>query len=181
MSTAIGEGLFTQEQHDYVNSVGDADLRAHLLHQVRLRDNMERDRDAFEKQAAEWPSVAKAVERITSAMLEDKSEGSYYYSWQANIAMAFQDEWNRHDENKYCKSEHLHMVANNAAKNFLDLLCAKPMTEKPVIGPEIKVENEHYNQGIEDALEAIQFYNTGKELSPLFNQLIPKIEALKKL
>lgn len=126
MSTAIGEGLFTQEQQEYVNSVKDEDLRAHLLYQVRLRDNMERDRDAFEKQAGEWPSVEKAVERITAEMIKDKSEGSYYHSWQCNIAMAFRDEWERHDTSKYVKSEHLHMVANNAAKNFLDLLCSQP-------------------------------------------------------
>ncbi len=40
--------------------------------------------------------------------------------------------------------------------------------------------NESYNQAIADALFIIQKYNTGKELSPLFNQLVPKIEALVK-
>lgn len=43
-------GLFTKEQIDYVDSIPDSDLRSHLLHQVRLRDCMERDRDSFEKQ-----------------------------------------------------------------------------------------------------------------------------------
>lgn len=41
-------GLFTKEQKEYVDSVAEEDLRSHLLHQVRLRDNMEKDRDAFE-------------------------------------------------------------------------------------------------------------------------------------
>ncbi len=73
--------------------------------------------------------IPNAVGALIKALIEDKSEGSYYYSWQANIAMAFKDEWERHDEKGYCKSEHLHMVANNAAKNFLDMLCHKAEVE----------------------------------------------------
>lgn len=45
----IPNSLYTEEQLNYVNSVKDAHLRDHLLHQVRLRDNLEKDRDAFEK------------------------------------------------------------------------------------------------------------------------------------
>ena len=123
MNTGLSAtGLYTQEQIDYVNSIPDNQLRGELLYQKRLRDSMEKDRDAFEKAAGEWPSVAKAIERITTAMNNDKSPGSYYYSWQANIAMAFVDEWNRWDKPE-C---YIHEVANNAAKNFLELLCAKP-------------------------------------------------------
>lgn len=44
----VSESLFTQEQFDYVMSVPDIYLRSHLLHQVRLRDNMEADRNNFE-------------------------------------------------------------------------------------------------------------------------------------
>lgn len=119
---ASATGLYTQEQIDYVNSVSDENLRDHLLHVVRLRDNLSQDRDAFEKAAGAWPSVAKSIERITTEMNNDKSPGSYYYSWKANIAMSFLDEWNRWDKPE-C---YIHEVANNAAKNFLDLLCAKP-------------------------------------------------------
>jgi len=43
------ESLFTQEQFDYVMNVPEIYLRSHLLHQVRLRDNMEADRNEFEK------------------------------------------------------------------------------------------------------------------------------------
>jgi len=32
-------GIYTKEQIDYVNSVKEEDLRDHLLHLVRLRDN----------------------------------------------------------------------------------------------------------------------------------------------
>ena len=42
-------GIYTKKQIDYVNSVPDSELRSHLLHQVRLRDNMEADRDSFQK------------------------------------------------------------------------------------------------------------------------------------
>ena len=73
--------------------------------------------------------IPNAVGALIKALSEDKSEGSYYYSWQANIAMAFKDEWERYDEKGYCKKEHLHMVANNAAKNFLNMLCHKSEVE----------------------------------------------------
>jgi len=46
---AIPEGLYTYEQESYVNSVPDSMLREHLLYQVRLRDLMEKDRNAFQK------------------------------------------------------------------------------------------------------------------------------------
>lgn len=49
VDTATVTGIFTKEQQDYVASVSDENLRSHLLHQVRLRDNMESDRNAFEK------------------------------------------------------------------------------------------------------------------------------------
>ena len=47
---SVSESLFTQEQFDYVMEVPEIYLRSHLLHQVRLRDNMESDRDSFEKE-----------------------------------------------------------------------------------------------------------------------------------
>ena len=46
---SVSESLFTQEQFDYVMNVPEIYLRSHLLHQVRLRDNMEADRNEFEK------------------------------------------------------------------------------------------------------------------------------------
>lgn len=49
MKGSTPNDLFTKDQHDYVNRVKDEDLRYHLLYQVRLRDNMEKDRDAFER------------------------------------------------------------------------------------------------------------------------------------
>jgi len=55
--------------------------------------------------------LTTAVSVIMQEMKKDKSEGSYYYSWQANIAMAIVDniEGVSHED------------ANKAAKEFLDL------------------------------------------------------------
>jgi len=76
---------------------------------------------------ANRPTIPEAITVITDAMNEDKSEGSYYYSWQANIAMAFQDEYNRSKEKvDFLDDLNIHAISNNAAKNFLNMLCAKP-------------------------------------------------------
>lgn len=48
-----------------------------------------------------------------------KKDPDYYYSWQANIAMAFIDEYYR------SKEKNIHEISNNAAKYFLDLLGSK--------------------------------------------------------
>jgi hypothetical protein len=85
--------------------------------------------------------LKKAVEILCEELSKDKSEGSYYYSWQANIAMAFQDEWNRSKVGKFMndnepewlkdivpdREEHrfVHKISNEAAKNFLNLLIQK--------------------------------------------------------
>jgi len=61
--------------------------------------------------------VPQAMTTLTTALREDED---YYTSWQANIAMAFKDEFDRHDENIDRKK--LHLIGNNAAKNFLNLL-----------------------------------------------------------
>lgn len=63
--------------------------------------------------------ISKAIEVLQKELNKDKFEGSYYYSWQANIAMAFKDEFNRTPE--VFKND-IHNIANQAAKNFLDLL-----------------------------------------------------------
>ena len=47
------EGLFTQEQEDYVDSVAEKLLRPVLLHNVRLCDLIEADRNSLEKRCEE--------------------------------------------------------------------------------------------------------------------------------
>lgn len=66
-----------------------------------------------------------AVDTLVAALSEDKSDGSYYYSWQANIAMAFKDEGGLFTYNNLTP-ELLHKIANDGAKRFLDILCHKP-------------------------------------------------------
>lgn len=71
------------------------------------------------------PTLKQAVETLCKALAEDKSEGSYYYGWQANIAMAFQDEfnnWREKHEQETVPAKAIHEIANNAAKDFLNLL-----------------------------------------------------------
>ena len=68
--------------------------------------------------------TSQAIDQLIKALKEDEG---YYYGWQANIAMAFQDEYRTQME----ILEHpftleaqvsIHQIANNAAKNFLNQL-----------------------------------------------------------
>ena len=118
---ATPEGLYTEKQINYVNSVKDDQLRSHLLHQVRLRDNMEQDRDAFEKDIFNKNSIGHAMKILINAL---KTDESYRIGWQANIAMAFKDEFTRTNPDLKSTSEYeLSIIANQASNNFLNLLC----------------------------------------------------------
>jgi len=55
-------------------------------------------------------------------MRNNKSEGSLYHAWQCNIAMAFKDEYSRAGGDMDRRVLDIHHIANEAAKNFLDLL-----------------------------------------------------------
>jgi hypothetical protein len=58
--------------------------------------------------------------KLFKALRKDKD---FYYSYQANIAMAFKDEYARHKRLKpYLNNNDIHNIANNAAKDFLNLL-----------------------------------------------------------
>jgi len=61
----------------------------------------------------------KAVKIVTKTI---KKDPDLRYSYQANIAMAFVDEYDRIHK-KYKNKEDIHTAANNAANNFLDLWC----------------------------------------------------------
>lgn len=130
--SASATGLYTKEQLNYVDNIKDDQLRDELIYQIRLRDNMEKDRNEFEKKANAWPSLSKAIERLTNELNVDKKEGSYYHSWQANIAMAFKDEFERqypHSSTGYLFD--MHKITNDAAKSFLDLLISHDSNENP--------------------------------------------------
>ena len=67
--------------------------------------------------------IKEAIDTLTKALREDKG---YYISWQANIAMAFQDEfWGQcvtHRHLALMDKDNLHKISNNAAENFLQML-----------------------------------------------------------
>ena len=62
--------------------------------------------------------LKNAVQTLAKALREDPG---YWISWQANIAMQFQDECSRHGAKDL--ADNIHPISNRAANNFLDLLC----------------------------------------------------------
>lgn len=64
------------------------------------------------------PLVIKA---LSKALAKDPD---FYMTWQANIAVQFQNEWMRESANGGlpCTKEHVHKISNKAAKSFLNLL-----------------------------------------------------------
>ena len=71
----------------------------------------------------------KYEEAIKVVTEEIKNDPELYYAFQANIAMAFKDEYARnevrdaHDRLEgFEPTLDIHEIANTAAKNFLDLL-----------------------------------------------------------
>jgi len=68
-------------------------------------------------------NLSEAIKVVQQAMLEDQSEGSYFHSWQANIAMAFYDEAERFcqvNKKKSLNDGAFAEVGSRAAKNFLN-------------------------------------------------------------
>lgn len=78
--------------------------------------------------------LKSAIEVLIKHLSEDKAEESYYYAWQANIAMAFKDEYDKFIREGgipevVLRPYEVHEIANNAAKNFLDNLCMPAVAE----------------------------------------------------
>jgi hypothetical protein len=66
-------------------------------------------------------TIQQAVARVVRALKED---ADYRYGWQANIAVQFQDSWNRLMKTDLGAGDPaIHALSNEAANNFLDLLC----------------------------------------------------------
>ena len=64
-----------------------------------------------------------AIRILKKALSKDPD---YYYSWQSNIAMPFYDKYfEKRKKKRYLNNEDIHMVANEAARNFLNLLIKK--------------------------------------------------------
>lgn len=68
--------------------------------------------------------LKNAVEVLREAL---KTDEDYRIGWQANIAMAFKDEFWRvcttHQHLDLLDDEIIHEIANKASDNFLQLLC----------------------------------------------------------
>ena len=56
------------------------------------------------------------VEKLLKGLRMDKSEGSFYHAWQANIAVAMQDAYGYAED----KTD-IHKISNDGAKRFLDI------------------------------------------------------------
>lgn len=60
----IPEGIYTQEQIDWVNSVKEEHLRDTLLHVLRLKDNIAKDRDSFENECNTMRNIILDVRQM---------------------------------------------------------------------------------------------------------------------
>lgn len=71
-----------------------------------------------------WVRQKQLKESVNTLCEELNADEGYRYSWHANIAMAFKDEWQRAVDNGGLPAtpDQIHVIANDAAKNFLDLL-----------------------------------------------------------
>lgn len=81
---------------------------------ITNNENKIKDEDKNDKNK----EFIKAFDIITEKL---KTDSDYYYSWQSNIAMQFQDVMHKADYD----FSNLHKLSNEAAKNFLDLLISK--------------------------------------------------------
>ena len=62
-------------------------------------------------------TTEQAMNHLIQELRKDKEPGSYYYSWQSNIAMAIYD--------SFGDIENKHELCNVAAKRFLDQLTTR--------------------------------------------------------
>lgn len=67
--------------------------------------------------------TAEAMKQLKKALQKDKE---YRYSWVANIAMAYKDNyhwWKVKHKKSVMNKEDLHCIANNAAEYFIKQIC----------------------------------------------------------
>ena len=58
------------------------------------------------------------LKKLIKSLRKDKE---LFFSWQSSIAMGFIDEYYR-NKKKHKNKNDIHFIANNAAKNFLNML-----------------------------------------------------------
>ena len=69
-------------------------------------------------------TTEEAVKHLTQEL---KKDPSYRIGWQSNIAMAFYDkafQYKKEKGKKYLSMVDIHIIGNDAANNFINLLCA---------------------------------------------------------
>lgn len=81
-------------------------------------------------------TLQDAINRLRQELQKGKEPGSYYYGWQSNIAMCFYDSYANcfpGDSKDARVMSHIHKIANEAAQNFLNILCTQQgnSTEPP--------------------------------------------------
>lgn len=111
------------EIKEYLECEGEVNLHGKL--QVDIPD-IEYTREELEKYIMEQGislvsafNIRDAIKILTKALREDPD---YFYTWQANIAMAFKDEIYMNPAH-FADEFDFHTISNTAAKNFLNLLC----------------------------------------------------------
>lgn len=67
--------------------------------------------------------IAEAMKVVTA---EIKNDPGYRIGWQANIAVAFQDEFARQYKERLGDFD-IHDISNKAANNFLNILCREEL------------------------------------------------------
>lgn len=73
-----------------------------------------------------------------------KNDEEMFYAYQSNIAMAFKDEYKKYKKDrikKYINKGDLHIIANNAAENFLNILI-KVTEDRREDGSQTEIPNE---------------------------------------
>ena len=110
----VDNGWKTKNHHDnWVHTNWKGEYNTHEAFKlIGIKSNIEND----------LPNAIKVLQKHLS---EDKSEGSYYHAFQCNIAMAFKDEHSRQTDGLGSEEigykQDIHEIADQAAKNFLDL------------------------------------------------------------
>lgn len=78
----------------------------------------------------------EAIDILKAELSKDTAPGSYYHAWQSNIAMSFHDAMKKALDSKELQlgpdavAFSIHDMANEAAKNFLDMLISQNRTER---------------------------------------------------
>lgn len=114
---------------------------------------------------------------VEELIAELKGDKEYYYSWQASIAVSFQDayHWHKTKNGKEPTQDDIHEISNTAAKCFLDLLCKdtkdkiyrdemvivnanQTEPQNPTIDPERYLEEDEKKEMDEEASPSFAFW-----------------------